>query len=131
MQKWEHKIITVRDLQPESLLNSLGDEGWELVAVSPETDDAYLTLFLKRAVGYRQATERTKHLSEITRIVEGATRGDIVKVHNYVGLLIDKLEEDGEMFPAECIRRILNGDAGAQVRPATQGSERLAEDSGR
>lgn len=32
--KWEYRIVTGRDMLTEQALNSLGDQGWELVGVS-------------------------------------------------------------------------------------------------
>jgi len=53
-----------------------------------------------------------RHLSEIFRIVEGATRGDMDKVRNYAGLLADKLEAEGDINTAFGLRKILDGKAG-------------------
>jgi uncharacterized Zn finger protein (UPF0148 family) len=55
------------------------------------------------------------HLSEVFRIVEGATRGDSEKVKAYAGLLADKLEEDGEANSAKWLRQIIEGNAGARI----------------
>jgi hypothetical protein len=62
--------------------------------------------------------ERAKnHLSEVFRIVEGATRGDMKKVRAYAELLAEKLEADGETNSARWLRQILEGKAGARIVP--------------
>jgi hypothetical protein len=58
---------------------------------------------------------RPQHLSEVFRIVEGATRGDKEKVRNYAHLLADKLEADGEANSAKWLRQIADGNAGACI----------------
>lgn len=60
---------------------------------------------------------RLNHLSEVFRIVEGATRGDLAKVEAYAGLLADKLDEDGEENSAKWLRQIIEGKAGARIIP--------------
>jgi hypothetical protein len=57
------------------------------------------------------------HLSEVFRIVEGATRGDLRKVKAYAGLLAEKLDEDGEANAARWLRQIVEGNAGARIVP--------------
>lgn len=71
---------------------------------------------------------RTPHLSEVFRIVEGATRGDLQKVKSYAGLLADKLEEDGEANSARWLRQIVEGKAGAQIVPHDGRGESEARD---
>jgi hypothetical protein len=46
--KWEYKIEAFPELKPDKL-NNLGDEGWELVAVS-EAPARYTHYYLKRQV---------------------------------------------------------------------------------
>ena len=48
MKKWEYKILECH--RTEDDLNMLGSDGWELVAVIPETDDNYIAYFLKREI---------------------------------------------------------------------------------
>lgn len=33
MQKWEYKLLRKRKVQAESILNVLGEQGWELIHV--------------------------------------------------------------------------------------------------
>lgn len=72
---------------------------------------------LARDIALPQPPPKVCHLSEVFRIVEGATRGDMDKVRNYAGLLADKLEEDGEANSAKWLRQIVEGKAGAQIKP--------------
>ena len=37
MQRWEYKVVSLRDQQYTAALNGYGREGWELVAVTSET----------------------------------------------------------------------------------------------
>jgi hypothetical protein len=62
-----------------------------------------------------EAKPRSRHLSEVFRIVEGATRGDKDKVKAYAHLLADKLEEDGEANSAKWLRQIADGKPGARI----------------
>jgi hypothetical protein len=55
------------------------------------------------------------HYSEVLRIIEGATRGDMKKVKAYADLLADKLDEDGEHSTATHIRKVASGNAGIQI----------------
>lgn len=66
---------------------------------------------------------RHAHYSEVLRIIEGATRGDIRKVQSYANLLADKLEADGDKTTAQRIRKVAAGDAGAQIIPLTAGAK--------
>lgn len=53
--RWEYKIVTLgpsTSQSGESLLNSLGDEGWDLIAFQPNNARAYVgegAYFLKRS----------------------------------------------------------------------------------
>jgi hypothetical protein len=51
MQKWEYMVI--EQFPDESMLNALGADGWELVAVAVETHTGYapneIRAYLKRA----------------------------------------------------------------------------------
>lgn len=59
------------------------------------------------------------HYSEVLRIIEGATRGDLQKVQNYAFLLADKVEGDGDKATADRIRKVASGNAGARIRAHT------------
>jgi hypothetical protein len=54
MTKWEYKIETEDSLIGKMIeqedLNRLGLEGWELVSVSPETEEFNAVFYFKRAV---------------------------------------------------------------------------------
>jgi DNA replication protein DnaC len=58
------------------------------------------------------------YLSEVFRIVEGALRLDGEKVRNYVNLLAEKLEADGNTSSSKRLRQMLN-QQGNQLRPAS------------
>lgn len=50
MAQWEH-YVQVIDSGPEGVmevLNNLGSDGWELVAVTPGIEGRFLTTYLKR-----------------------------------------------------------------------------------
>jgi len=50
MQKWEYKIVFGtgnKDISLEKEINRLGNQGWELVSVTENSDDVY-SLFFKR-----------------------------------------------------------------------------------
>lgn len=40
MQRWEYRVVSLRDGQYTSSLNELGQEGWELVAVCQDAPPA-------------------------------------------------------------------------------------------
>lgn len=47
MIKWEYTILML-DGRNEEKLNELGNEGWELVSVTTESEDRYATAYLKK-----------------------------------------------------------------------------------
>lgn len=47
MIKWKYQIL-VLDGRNEEKLNELGDEGWELVCVTSESEERYATAYFKR-----------------------------------------------------------------------------------
>lgn len=57
------------------------------------------------------------YLSEVFKIVEGASRLDSAKVRNYAGLLADKLAASGEEVSARRLRKLLSAP-GPELRPA-------------
>jgi SpoVK/Ycf46/Vps4 family AAA+-type ATPase len=65
------------------------------------------------------------HLSEVFKIVEGASRLDSVKVRNYAHLLADKLEADGEKNSAARLRKLMTSP-GASIHPAKIAQHSLA-----
>lgn len=60
------------------------------------------------------------YLNEVFRIVEGAMRGDAKKVQAYGKMLAAKLEADGQSDSARWLRNILEGNAGAQIKPTDE-----------
>jgi hypothetical protein len=92
----------------------------EISALKEEIEGAEYTLKSARKrlveLGERVApAKRSAYLSEVFRIVEGATRADFDKMHRYAALLADKLEADGEENSARWLRQILEGKAGARI----------------
>lgn len=74
-------------------------------------------LFLYQFDACSYQMSETSYLPEIFKIVEGASRLDIVKVRNYAALLADKLAAAGEESSAVRLRKLLTSPGG-QLRPA-------------
>jgi len=93
----------------------------EISELKEEIEEAAYTLKSSRdrliELGVPTPDGDLNHLSEVFRIVEGATRGDMEKVRNYAGLLAEKLEADGEANSAKWLRQIVEGKAGAHIVP--------------
>lgn len=111
-----------RELPPIELYPGASfDGGWQ--CVDEATEAAETREVLKSAVEMHRSN--LNYLAEVFRIVEGATRGDSRKVQNYGRLLADKLEEAGEENSARWLRRILDGNAGAQIFPAQSKNDHI------
>ena len=48
MQKWEYATIPLIIHSTKAILDTWGDDGWELVAVIPGSDGQNLVAYLKR-----------------------------------------------------------------------------------
>ena len=59
-----------------------------------------------------------EHLLEISRVVDGAVKGDKAKVHAYVEQLVRKLREAGDAAAANRLNRALRQTNTSQVAPA-------------
>lgn len=53
MAIWEYKIV-VLDLDKTARLNEAGREGWELVSVTPDTEENHETAYFKRSISTQQ-----------------------------------------------------------------------------
>jgi len=51
MQKWEYATIPLIIHNTKAILDTWGDDGWELVAVIPGPDGQNLVAYLKRPKG--------------------------------------------------------------------------------
>lgn len=54
MPRWEYFVHSFGDTTPteaEQALRDLGQEGWELVTVTPETEREFALAYLKRPMG--------------------------------------------------------------------------------
>ena len=58
------------------------------------------------------------HLLEITRIIDGAVKGDQAKVAAYVEQLVKKLRESGEVSASNRLNRTLKQVGGSEIAPA-------------
>lgn len=69
------------------------------------------------------------YLLEISRIIDGAVKGDRAKVSAYVEQLARKLREAGDSAAADRLVRTAQQTKGAEVSPAIAGAARLPVDS--
>jgi hypothetical protein len=112
---WREYLVVREPTKPESFI--------VLAHPSDKSDfaDKLVRLHKDDVSGEAPNGSNLKYLSEVFRIVEGATRGDMDKVRNYAGLLAEKLEEDGEANAAKWLRQIVEGNAGARMVPHAGG----------
>ena len=98
MQRWEYKVISRKQVQQiEPALNTLGDEGWELVALN-FFDEGWIFKRPKEAEPFERLSEQEKELLKL--VVEGRTNGAIAKtmrisvkkVQEYRSNLMSRLE---------------------------------------
>jgi len=50
-KRWEYRVEWDADEVNDFPLNEVGAEGWELVAVTPDTPDSFRGYFFKRPLG--------------------------------------------------------------------------------
>jgi Holliday junction resolvasome RuvABC ATP-dependent DNA helicase subunit len=74
-------------------------------------------LLLSHLSSFLHPMSDSLYLSEVFKIVEGASRLDAAKVRNYAGLLADKLAASGEETSARRLRKLLTSPGG-ELRPA-------------
>ena len=79
MQRWEYKVVSLRDQQYTAALNEFGAEGWELINVFSETLAATspkrgATLPMPRAIGrIEEAADKLTKLGASDSAGEAAT----------------------------------------------------------